>query len=205
VTVSRRDDEELMAFLDGELPPRDAREVEARIDGSAETRKKVEALGEMSSLVRAHYEAATEAAEPSMAAAWAKLEAQLAAAPAPAPAAKPRAESAPTEKLGLWQSIVEAVAPRWSHIMTGALGVAAGLLLAAYLRPPGKIEIVKTKEPVQVLPPAVVTASAEETNVDDLDVQGGTGMVFQVPSKNADAPATTVIWVTEDSTTEGPI
>jgi len=84
VTVSRRDDEELMAFLDGELPPRDAREVEARIDGSAETRKKVEALGEMSSLVKAHYEAATEAAEPSMAAAWAKLEAQLGTAPAPA-------------------------------------------------------------------------------------------------------------------------
>jgi hypothetical protein len=26
-----------------------------------------------------------------------------------------------------------------------------------------------------------------------------------VPSKNADAPATTVIWVTDDSTTEGPI
>ena len=154
--MSRREDEELMAFLDGELPPRDAREVEARIDGSAETRTKVEALGELSTLVRTHYEQATSASEPNMAAAWAKLEAQLGNAPAPAPQGA-RADSA---RAG------------------AAVGVAAGALLVATLRPAPPPESARRELPPQVTPPAVVTASAEDTNVDDLEVASGTGMVF---------------------------
>jgi anti-sigma factor RsiW len=205
VTVSRREDEELMAFLDGELPPRDAREVEARIDGSAETRKKVEALGELSTLVRTHYEQATSASEPNMAAAWARLEAQLGNAPAPAPQSA-RAESARAAAGGgWWQSVVDAFTPRWSHLMTGAVGVAAGALLVFALRPAAAPVSAQVQPPRAVEPPPVVTASAEDTNVDDLEVAHGTGMVFQVPTKNADMPATTVIWVTDDATTEGPI
>ncbi len=209
--MSRRDDEELMAFLDGELPPRDAREVEARVDATVEDRRKVEALAELSVLVRGHYESETAAAEPGMAAAWAKLEAQLGAAPpekatVPARAQTPR----PGEQVGFWQSIVDAVAPRWSHIMTAAVGVAAGALLAAALRPPGAIHIVKVAAPVEVpvvapVQPQVMAALAQDTEVDDLEVQSGTGMVFQVPSKNSEKPATTVIWVTDETTTEGPI
>ena len=203
--MSRREDEELMAFLDGELPQRDAREVEARIDGSAETRLKVEALGELSTLVRTHYEQATSASEPNMAAAWAKLEAQLGNAPAPAPQGV-RAESARAGVPGgWWQSVVDAFTPRWSHIMTGALGVAAGALLVFALRPGARPESAHHEPVVAPTPPMVVTASAEDTNVDDLEVQSGTGMVFQVPSKNANMPATTVIWVTDDTPTEGPI
>lgn len=205
--MSRREDEELMAFLDGELAPRDAREVEARIDGSAEARLKIEALGELSTLVRTHYEQATSASEPNMAAAWAKLEAQLGSAPAPAPQGA-RAESARAGVAGgWWQAVVDAFTPRWSHVMTGAIGVAAGALLVFALRPAAKPESAHRDPPVVAPsePPPVVTASAEDTNVDDLEVQSGTGMVFQVPGKNANMPATTVIWVTDDAPTEGPI
>jgi anti-sigma factor RsiW len=206
VTVSRREDEELMAFLDGELPPRDAREVEARIDASAATRLKVEALGELSTLVRTHYEQATSAAEPSMAAAWAKLEAQLGNAPAPAPQGVRTDSARSGAPGGWWQAVVDAFTPRWSHIMTGAIGVAAGALLVFALRPGARPESAHQGPVVAPVEPApVVTASAEDTNVDDLDVQSGTGMVFQVPNKNANMPATTVIWVTDDSPTEGPI
>ena len=207
--MARRDDEELMAFLDGELPPRDAREVEARIDASAETRQKVEALEEMSELVRTHYERETEAAEPGMAAAWARLEAQLGAEP-PVPAASTRAEAArASEGGGFWQSIVDVFRPRFGYVLTGAIGVAAGALLVTALRPI-TIQIVGVREPVPVpivdgAQPEVVAAAAEETEVDDLDVQSGTGMVFQVPGQNAEKPATTVIWVTDDAPTEGPI
>ena len=48
----KSDDQELMAFLDGELPPKEAREAERRIAGSPEARGKVEALGQLSDLLR---------------------------------------------------------------------------------------------------------------------------------------------------------
>jgi anti-sigma factor RsiW len=208
VTVSRREDEELMAFLDGELAPRDARDVEARIDASVDARRKVEALGELSTLVRTHYEQATSASEPNMAAAWARLEAQLGQAPVEAPV-KARAESARSSgSPGWWQSVVDAFS--WSHVMTGAIGVAAGAILVFALRPGAGPESARRDPqpavaPGEGEPPPVVTASAEDTNVDDLEVQSGTGMVFQVPTKNANMPATTVIWVTDEAPVEGPI
>ena len=201
--MSRREDEELMAFLDGELPPRDAREVESRVAASAEARQKIDALGELSTLVREHYREATDKAEPGMAAAWARLEAQLGAAPPEKVTARPVIEPA----VGFWQSIVDAVVPRWSHVAAGAVGLAAGALLVIGFRP-AKIEIVTVKEPViidrAIVEPPVVAAMAEDTAIESLDIASGTGMVFQVPTQN-DKPATTVIWVTDDTPTEGPI
>jgi anti-sigma factor RsiW len=199
--VSRREDEELMAFLDGELAPRDAREVEARVAASGEARQKLDALGEMSSLVREHYREATDAAEPGMAAAWARLEAQLGTVPPEKVPARPATVPA---SAGFWPSILDTLVPRWTHLAAGAVGVAAGALLVIGLREP-RVEVrTVIREVPPVEQPAVVAAMAEDTAVDELDIQSGTGMVFQVPTQN-DKPATTVIWVTDDTPTEGPI
>ncbi len=205
--MSRRDDEELMAFLDGELAPRDARAVEGRIDASPDARAKVAALTELSTIVRGHYEQATAEVEPNMAAAWARLEAQLGDAPEKSPAA--RADSTRlVPQTGFWQGLLDGLTPRWSHVMTGAIGAAAGALLVAAVSRQQLPSVTVNVTPPAVQPDGpsdVVAAIAEDTQVDDLDVQSGTAMVFQVPGQNADKPATTVIWVTDDSPTEGPI
>ena len=65
--MTRREDEELMTFLDGELDPRRAREVENGL--SAEARHKGESLRQVGEVVGAYYEAETAGADSGMASA----------------------------------------------------------------------------------------------------------------------------------------
>jgi anti-sigma factor RsiW len=200
--MSRREDEELMAFLDGELPPRDARQVEARLDASAEEKQKAEALGELSQVLRGHYEAASEASEKDLLGAWAKLEQALDAEPAPE---RKAARQPSDEPGGLMVELAEWFSARWGYLVTGAVAAAAGWMIATRYAPE-KVRIEKQYVEVPAPAPApVVTASAQATEIEELEVATGSGMVFQVPSDDNDKPATTVVWVTDDTATGEPI
>jgi negative regulator of sigma E activity len=194
--VSRRDDEELMAFMDGELPPRDAREVEARLEKDPEAKQKLAALSEMSGLVREHYEHETSEIDPKLAGMWARLEAQLDAEPV---ARKPaRAE----ERGGFLAWLADVFAPR--TLVVGVVGAAAGVLMTMAVLKNQRPINVKVEMTAPTPPPAPVLQASAPTQVDELDVQAGSAMVFQVPSED-NGPATTVVWVTEDTPAEEPI
>lgn len=197
----RRDDEQLMAYLDGELAPKEARAVEERLASSEDARAKVEAMKELSAVLRGHYEAETEKVEPRLASMWARIESQL-GDPEPA-----RAD----ERRGAWAAIREWFDAYRGHVLVGAACAAAGALIAMQVQEPREIvreRVVEMKVPVEAAPPVeMATARGEATTVDGIDVQGGRGMVFRVPADSEEEAPITVIWVERQAPRgpEGPI
>jgi len=75
----------------------------------------------------------------------------------------------------------------------------------------GRVATLALREPPRPAgpPPPAEAARAEDTEVESLEVSGGTGTIFQIAG-SADEAATTVIWVTQDDgdqvePAEGPI
>lgn len=195
--VERITDEELGALCDGELGAREARELEARVATDDDARRRLEVMRQLGGVVRGHYQLATAEIEPKLAGMWARLEAEL--EPAPARSTQPEAGESFLERVLEWLS------PR--GLVMGAVGVAAGVLLAVTVMGSGRLHVAKFQVPVTVpvLVPDVAVAAAQQTDIEELDVASGSAMVFQVPSDDTNTPATTVIWVTSASGTEGPI
>lgn len=188
--------------MDGELVSRDARDVEARLDQDPAAKQKLAAMAEVGAVVREHYQAETADIEAKLAGMWGRIEAQLDGAGAREPA---RAAREADGGGGLWAWIVETFTPR--TVAVGLVGVAAGVAIAfgvlGHRRPLEVNAVINVPvESVETAPPVV---TAEATQIEELDVASGSAMVFQVPSDNAAVPATTVIWVTSDSSAEEPI
>ena len=110
-------DEDLMLYVDGELPAREAHELEKRFASGkdGDDKAKLEGLRQVGDVVRARYEAAVEEAEPRFADMWARLDAAL--TPAPAPVASLGA------RLAAWWHNFR------SHVLVGATCAAAGAVL----------------------------------------------------------------------------
>lgn len=210
----KRRDDELLAFLDGELAPREARAVEERLAGSQDDQMKVEAMQQLGGVLRGYYQAKTEEAAPQLDALWGKLEAQL-GTPERAPAA-PKS-TRPVADGGLWAAIRD-----WftdgarGYVVTGAVCAAAAVIITVWAtkQEPKIIErerIVTVDRPVPAPLPPEVMARASKPEVESLEVAGGTGMVAQIPGDADGEGASTVIWVVREGSgssstaPEGPI
>ncbi len=111
--MSEHRDEELQRFFDGDLNPRRARKVYARVIADPDERKRLEALDELGALVREGAEAAADDADFSHL--WARVEAGIEAEEAPA------------------QSIATSPMLRWGIALTSAM---AAVVLAVVLLNP---------------------------------------------------------------------
>ena len=191
-------DEDLMLYVDGELPAREAHELEKRFASGkdGDDKAKLEGLRQVGDVVRARYEAAVEEAEPRFADMWARLDAAL--TPAPAPVASLGA------RLSAWWHNFR------SHVLVGATCAAAGAVLVfvvmhqAHTR---ELVVLPAPAPDQTGTSAQATATEDE---ESLDVEDGSATVFRIPSEDTDEADTTVIWITRDdadsdTSSESPI
>jgi anti-sigma factor RsiW len=183
--VAERNDEELMRYLDGDLTPSEARQLERRLAEGGELGAMTESLGQVTDALRAHYEAKAEDAAPHMKDMWARLEKQLDRDHAPA-------------RRSVWQSIAEWFESYRGHVLTGAVSAAAGAIIA--------IVALRGAHPTVTSKPVAPIEAARGAEVESLDVTDGTGTIMKVPS---DEGSSTVIWVThtssEEEGNEGPI
>ncbi|MFT3693052.1 MAG: hypothetical protein QM831_07915 [Kofleriaceae bacterium] len=164
-------------------------------DGEAETelagggQAKVDAIHEMSDLVRGHLElSADDVPEAKFAAMWREIDKSITNAE---PAAEPvRA------KPGLFRKISRFFDLYRSQIITGAVSAGAVAALALVLRTTGDSGThSRGSDPIDVRP--VVHRPAE---IEDLDTPDGTSNVFNIDDEDG---STTVIWVTPQDTVEG--
>lgn len=183
-------DDQLMRYLDGELPSEEARAIERALESPA-VQTRVEALTQLGDIVRARYEVAADEAEPRLAAMWNDVRAALEPPP-----------------LSFWTRAREAWERYRSHLLTGAVAAAAGAFVAV-IALPGRVERKIVYVPAPQRTGAPVVATAEEAEVESLEVVGGSGTVLHLPN-DKDGVGTTVIWVSHDEPTEpegpeGPI
>jgi anti-sigma factor RsiW len=162
-------DEMLMRYLDGELTPAECREVERALGADAALRTKRDALLEMRDLLRARFELVEDEAAPQLGVMWERLRSALPAAPVAVP------------RPGLWSRARDWLDAYRSHLVTGALAAAAGALVA-------------TAVTSRLAAPGALAAHGGE--VESLEVNGGTGMVFQEPPDKKGEDGATIIWVT---------
>ncbi|RMH44882.1 MAG: hypothetical protein D6689_01345 [Deltaproteobacteria bacterium] len=212
--AGRRDDIDLMVHYDGELG-------EDVGPLSADDERKLDALAQMTELVRGHLELAADEVEERLDAMWPAIERRIgangrAADGAIAPAARaPAADGAPA---GAWAALGRWLDRYRSQVLTGAVCAAAAAALVIALRPPETItrtEIVRVEPPAGAAGgPAAAQASgqagaaptfvvSEPAVVDSVEVDDGAGTILTIPGEAGENP-TTVIWVTRDDV-EGPI
>jgi anti-sigma factor RsiW len=160
-------DEDLLRYLDGEMSPREARQLETELESSEESRNKLAAMRQLGEVLVARFEGEGNEVESALSASWEKIAAQL---PEPR-SARPR----------IWDRLREWFEVYRAHVLTGAVAAAAGAFLAVWLR---------SGAPVPAL------AAGSPTEVESLDVEGGSGTIFQIASDDKNEPETTVIWLT---------
>jgi len=160
-------DEDLLRYLDGEMSPREARELETELVSSEESRNKLAAMRQLGDVLMARFEGEGNEVESALSASWERIAAQLPEPALPRP--------------GLWERLRDWFDVHRGHVLTGAVAAAAGAFLAVWLHGSGA-------------PTAALAGSPAE--VESLEVEGGSGTIFQIPSDDKNEPVTTVIWVT---------
>jgi anti-sigma factor RsiW len=179
-----------MRFLDGELSPEDGRDVERALAAPA-VRARADALAQLGGILRARYDLAADEAEERLEAMWEPLRAQVGSRPAQA-------------RPSFWGRVRDWIEGYRSHVMTGAVAAAAGALIAIFLTG-------QTGTRIVYLPRAStqVAAAPADAEVENLEVYGGSGMVFHVPNDDArlggGTPTTTVIWLSQNDEPDDPV
>ena len=190
-------DLDLMLLADGEADPASA----GAVPSTAE-RAKIEGIREVGALVRGHLELSADDAEDRLVGLWDLVERRI---DADERAAQPAAVPAALEVPGVWARLTGWLGTYRSQVLTGMATAAAAAIVALVLRPAPR-EVTKTvfvDRPVTI---PVGPGSAGQimvgspTEVESLDVSGGTGAVFTIEDEDGD---TTVIWVTPDDVLEG--
>lgn len=191
---------------------------------------KVQSLDQMSDTLRSYFELETDHAEPRLDAMWEIIEQDIAKTDAKEVVVE-RAQTREQRK-GVWAAIVQFFEGYRGHIFTGAVaaGAAAAVILA--FRPPKEVIIERPIAIVQPSATTSPRANADKPSIPDtpdmgpgssntptlmfveddpttpeieeLDVIGGSGTVFMVPSEGEDDVSATVIFVDFDDM-EGPI
>ena len=200
-------DLDLMAHYDGELDDAGLRD---SIAGDAPSRAKLEALGQISEVVRTTVElevdAVIERADP-FAAMWSRIERQINANGVHEEAAQGTTAPAPAEPAGVWASITAWFERYRTQLATGAMCAVAAAALVWFLRPPETtveyVEVpgaaVKT-ERAQVVPASL---DSQPPEVESLEIYDGSGAVFTIAGEDGE---TAVIWLSSpEETVEGPI
>ena len=175
--MAKPHDIELMEHADGERDHAD------RLRDPA-AREKVEALGELSELVRGHLELSADAVPAArFEQIWDAVDKSIA--------------STPARSAGVWSRIGGWFERYRGHVITGVVSAGAVAALALVLRGPSG-----------TLPTAtsahdhgnVVPVAYRPTEIESLETPGGDSTVFNL--QDEDGPAT-VIWVTPEDTVEG--
>jgi anti-sigma factor RsiW len=183
-------DEELMAWVDGELPRDEARQLERGMEGEAaeatEAKAKVRAMQQVGEVIKARYEAAADEAQPRLDALWARLERQLDEAPAK--------ERAVAEQRGFFAAVREWFDSYRGHVLTGAVCAAAAALAVIIARPDRVVE----RETVRVVEVPVEpnrgVVQVKAAEFEDIETAEGSPDLIKIPaSEEGEAP--TVILV----------
>jgi hypothetical protein len=166
---------------------------EQELELDATSRAKVEALGELTELVRGRLElAADDVPEARFASMWSAIDKELDKQTVVAKdvVKEPAAETGFLSRLGRWLDRYR------SQIITGAVSAGAVATLALVLRSGGEGSThTSSHDPIDVRP--VVHRPAE---IEALDTPDGTSAVFNVDDEDG---STTVIWVTPQDSVEG--
>jgi hypothetical protein len=197
VSGSKPRDEELMRWVDGELPRDEARTLEKGMEGDAgeavEARGKVKAMQQIGELVKARYEAAADDAQPRLDALWARMEKQLASEPAPARETA-GARGRGREPAGFFASIREWFDTYRGHVLTGAVCAAAAALAVLIARPQRVVE----KETVRVVQvpvePGANVVQVKAAEFENIETAEGSPDLIKIPSAE-EGEAPTVILV----------
>jgi anti-sigma factor RsiW len=171
-------DEKLMEYLDGELARDEARGVERALAGSPELRAKADAVHQLRDILQARMELAADDADDRLAEIWRGIRAGLSSAPAP-------------RRRGLLAGVREWFETYRTHVFTAAVAAAAGAVLATFIggNRPGRTPLPQ---------------KAEAAEVESLEVADGSATVLQIPGEGDEA-ATTVIWISPESSGGSPI
>jgi hypothetical protein len=229
------DDIDLMRYVDGEAQGQpgveregasggdldDAGDIASFIVTDPDSRLKVEALEQMSDLLRSHLELAADEAEPRLDAMWATIERRIQTNGVGQGVRATPAAAATEERGGLLAAIGRFFGQYRGHFLTGAVaaGAAAALILA--LRPPAQVVVERTvvvpahdspatrtaQERVNDSPAAAVKLVHDEPSppeIEHLEVSGGSGTVFVMPREGEDDVAATMIFLEIDDV-EGPL
>jgi hypothetical protein len=215
--ATRENDLDLMAHYDGELAGAADAAIADAIADDPPSRAKLEALGQISEVVRTAVELEVDAVAERRAdcfeAMWANIERQISAngvrskAGAVEPTRRPEVDSA--EPAGIFGAIAAWFERYRSQIASGALAAAAAAVLVWFVRPPEtSIEYVpverstQTRETAEVVPVALEPTAPE---IESLEVYDGNGVVLTVAGDEEEADSV-VIWLSsEEDSVEGPI
>lgn len=183
--MAARDDIELMQHADGELGERHRATVAARLERDPEARTKVEALGQVSEIVRTHLElAADEVPDRRFELMWRSIDRATVAEDAPA--------------TGVWAKITGWLDRHRAHVITGALSAGAVAALALVLRPGTPDPGIQAQQGGAIdVQPASLRQAPE---IEALDTPDGEGTVLNIHDEDGH---TTVIWVSPADTVEG--
>ncbi len=177
--MTRPDDIELMQYADGEHE--DTGALAKHLEGDADARAKVEALGQLREAVGGHLELSADAVpDAKFQAMWREI-------------GKAIDEEAPR---GIWGKITAWLDRHRGHVITGALSAGAVAAIAIVMRPGADEQQASSSRSLEVLPAAMRTAPV----VESLDTPDGTGTVMNFEDEDGH---TTVIWVTPADTVEG--
>jgi anti-sigma factor RsiW len=197
------DDIDLMSYADGE--GEQGGDVAAFVAASPEAARKLAAIGEIGEGVRTSLELAADEAEPALDALWARIAAGIAE---PEAAAAPRAHE-PAQP-GLWAALAQWWHGYRGHVLTGAVAACAAAALVVMTWSPApevQTQIVYREAPQRAVVQPVVQPVEEQSSppeIEELEVNGGTGSVFVLPAEGADDVSTTVIFI-DTSAIEGPL
>ena len=194
---------------------------------------KVQALDQMSDTVRSYLELQADAAEPRLDSMWEVIGAKIAEDTGVEGARQSRSQSDDTRavRVGRLARIVGFFEGYRGHILTGAVaaGAAAAMILALRPSPPEQIIVERpivvrpqpaqqvnqkvpdnsannlAQEPEVALPQVKLVADEPSApEIEELEVHGGSGTVFVLPSEGEDDVSATVIFIDFDEA-EGPI
>ena len=188
-------DLDLMLLADGEGEPSAA----DLVGTSAAERAKIEGIREVGHLVRGHLELSADDAEDRLAGLWDLVERRLDAQERADQPVKARPVEA---KASLWGRVTGWFGEYRGQVLTGVATAGAVAALFLVLQPTHVITKTVYQQPDPSTQPAIMLAKATPTEIESLDVTGGTGAVFTIAADGDDDGETTVIWVTPDDVLE---
>lgn len=181
--MMRGDDIELMQHADGELDERAEAEVRARIERTADAQTKLEALGQVSELVRGHLELSADAVPVRRFDDMFRDIRKAIDVDAP---------------VGLWGRITGWFERYRGHVITGAVSAGAVAAIALLLRPNEPDTTIASSRPGVIdVQPAALRATPV---IEDLETPGATGTVLNFQDEDGHM---TMILVTPADTVEG--
>jgi len=199
VSAQAKDDIDLMQHADGELDARAVASIEKRLASDPEARTKVEALGEVSELVRGHVELAVDdVPDARFDRMWRSIDDATAAPAQRAERARPRTESRAQERgTGVWAAFANWFDRYRGHVITGAISAGAVAALALVLRSGSTEPQTPSSGNAINVQPAALRMSPE---IETMDTPDGEGTVLNLEDEDGH---TTVIWVSTADTVEG--